>query len=203
MDEGPVVVIIRGLKVKIRVLDEFFYDNGCHTTSGYPPFYEEDPDEWSTLLRSRLGGNSKSTRLFIPARKDHDQSKFGYIAWTYEMVYAQKEVCLPEDLPIDPPEGWDSLKNEILSFGTSKDNRISEESGHGKTGVFIVVCEERSYTPPSIAQRVGEYIKLRYYFELLTEHNTSLLTATNAIPYWTHGSIAKNIALLSTDRRKD
>ncbi|KAG8165847.1 hypothetical protein KVR01_004399 [Diaporthe batatas] len=152
MGEGPVVAIIRGLKVHIRVLDRFLYNNGCHDTKGYPPFYEEDPDEFSTLLRSRLSGNNSRTRLFIPARTDNDQSKFGYVAWAYNMVYAQKEVRLEEDLPMDPPEGWDALKDEILSFSTSEDTTL-EAFGHGKTGIFVIVCEERSYTPLSIHQR--------------------------------------------------
>lgn len=182
MGEGPVVAIIRGLKVHIRVLDIFLYNNGCHNTKGYPPFYEEDPDEFSTLLRTRLRGNNARTRLFIPARTDHNQSKFGYIAWAYEMIYAQKEVCFEEDLPADPPEGWGALKNEILSFSTSED-AILEASGHGKTGVFVIVCEERSYTPPSIDQRVHAFLILHSLFNLLTNYRTSLPTVTNAKPY--------------------
>lgn len=165
MGEGPLVAIIRGLKVHIQVLDRFLYNNGCHNTKGYPPFYKEDLDEFSTLIRSRLSGNSTRTRLFVPARTGHNQSKFGYIAWAYEMAYAQKEVRVKEDLPADPPEGWDALKNEILSFSTSEDV-ISEKPGHGKTGVFVIICEERSYTPPSIDERVCVFLILRSPFEL-------------------------------------
>jgi hypothetical protein len=73
MGEGPVVAIIRSLKVHIRVLDRFLYSNGCHDTKAYPPFYKEKTDEFSALLRSRLGGNNDTnTRLFILARRDHD-----------------------------------------------------------------------------------------------------------------------------------
>lgn len=165
MGEGPVVAIIRGLKVDIRVLDRFLYHNGCHLTHGYPPFYDKDPDEFSMLLRSRLSGSNTRTILFIPARKDHNESNFGYIAWAYEMVYAQREVRPEEDLPADPPEGWDALKNEILSFTASKD-AISEASGHGNTGVFVIVCETRSYIPPSIRQRVGTFLILRSLFQV-------------------------------------
>lgn len=158
MGEGPFVAIIRGLKVHIRVLDEFLHNHGCHSTQGYPPFFEykEDPDEFSTLLRSMLKGNHTKTRLFIPARSDHNHSNFGYIAWAYKIVYAQKEVCLEQDLPADPPEGWDALKNEILSFSFSQD-AISDTTGHGKTGVFVIVCEDSSYFPPSIDQRVRAF----------------------------------------------
>lgn len=81
------------------------------------------------------------------------------------MAYAQKEVRVEEDLPADPPEGWDALKNEILSFSTSED-AISEKSGHGKTGVFVIICEERSYTPSSIDERVCVFLILRSPFEL-------------------------------------
>lgn len=151
MGEGHTVVIIRGLKVHIRVLDKFFRSNDCHTTQGYPPFYKEDPDEFSTLLRSKLSGNNTSTRLFIPTRDNHNLSNFGYIAWAYEMVYAQREILLGQSLPVEPPEGWNCLANEILSFGTSED--AWDASGHGRTGVFIIVCDSRRYDPPSIEQR--------------------------------------------------
>ncbi|KAH8783211.1 hypothetical protein F5883DRAFT_404722 [Diaporthe sp. PMI_573] len=152
MGEGPVVAIIRGLKVRIRVLDRFLYSNGCHDTEGIPPFYEENPDEFSTLLRSKLSRNNTSTRLFVPTRMSHNRSNFGYIAWAYEMVYAQREVLLEESLPLQPPEGWESLKNETISFSASEDE-IWEASGHGKTGVFVVVCDDKGYIPPSIDQR--------------------------------------------------
>lgn len=202
MGEGPVVAVVRGLKVHIRVLDEFLHNNGCNATHGYPPFYEKDPDEFTALLRSRLGEDGSRTRLFIPKRADHDNSKFGYIAWAYEMVYAQKELSLERDLPADPPEGWDSLKNDILSFSNSQD-AVLEPSGHGKTGVFIIVCEERSYYPPSMDETVRAFL---VYFTLissaLTKYRRSLLTVTNAKLYWTTLSSAKDIAYLSTDRRK-
>lgn len=80
----------------------------------------------------------------------HNRSNFGYIAWVYEMVYAQREVLLEESLPVQPPEGWKSLANEMLSFGTSED--AWEASDHGKTGVFIIVCDQRRYEPPSVEQ---------------------------------------------------
>lgn len=151
MGEGPTVAIIRAHKVHIRVLDKFFRRNGCHTTQGIPPFYDEDPDEFSTLLRSKLSGNNISTRSFIPAKDTHSRSNFGYIAWGYEMVYAQREVLLEESLPVEHPEAWKTLANEILSFCTSED--AWEASGHGKTGAFIIVCDPRRYEPPSIKQR--------------------------------------------------
>lgn len=65
MGEGPTVAIVRGLKVHIRVLDNFFRSNGCHTTQGIPPFYNKDPVEFSTLLRSTPTVDNNGTRLFI------------------------------------------------------------------------------------------------------------------------------------------
>lgn len=153
MGEGPLVAIIRGLKVHVRVLDKFLDSNGCHKTFGCAPFYNEDPDEFSILLRSKLSDHNTSTRLFIPWRTTHDRSKFGYIAWAYEMVYAQREVLLEENFPAEPPAGWDTLRDEILSFSTSED-AIWKASGHGKTGLFVVVCDERSYYPPSTEQSI-------------------------------------------------
>lgn len=157
MGEGPLIAIIRGLKVHIRVLDKFFNNNGCHKTYGCPPSYDkEDPDEFSALLRSKLSSQDTTVRLLIPWRTAHGRSSFGYIAWAYEMVYAQREVLLDDTLPVSPPEGWDTLRDEILSFSTSKD-AILEASGHGKTGLFVVVCDDRSYYPPSIEQRIPVY----------------------------------------------
>lgn len=163
MGEGPLVAIIRGLKVHVRVLDKFFDSNGCHKTFGCPPLYNKDPDEFSTLLRSKLNGQNTIMRLFIPWRTAHGRSNFGYIAWAYEMVYMQKEVLLDKTLPVDPPEGWDTLRNKILSFGTSEDV-ILKASGHGKKGLFVVICNDRSYYPPSIEQRESRYIPYRPFF---------------------------------------
>lgn len=151
--DGPLVAIIRGFKVYVRVLDKFFDSNGCHKTFGCPLFYEQDSDEFSALLRSKLSGQNTRTRFFIPWRTTHGRSNFGYIAWAYEMVYAQREVLLEENLPAEPPAGCDTLRDEILSFSTSEDE-IWEASGHGKTGLFAVFCDERSYYPPSIEQRI-------------------------------------------------
>lgn len=111
MPEDPSIAIIRGLKVHIQVLDRFFHDNGCHGTYGNPPFYDKDPDGFSTLLRSKLTSNNTKTRLFVPSKMNHNQTNFGYVAWAYERVYSQREILLEEHLPAEPPEGWGSLRD--------------------------------------------------------------------------------------------
>lgn len=95
-----------------------------------------------------------------------DSRKFGYIAWAYEMLYAQKEVCLEQDLPPHPPEGWESLKSDIISSSTSQDATL-KASGHEKTGVFIIICEERSYYPPSMDQNVHDFLVEYLFFSSL------------------------------------
>jgi hypothetical protein len=66
---------------------------------------------------------------------------------------------------MDLPEVWDALKDEILSFGTTSKDTIPEASaGRGKTDIFVIVCEERSYTPPSMSRRLRAFLKLRSTF---------------------------------------
>ncbi|KAL1866869.1 hypothetical protein Daus18300_006572 [Diaporthe australafricana] len=52
--EGPTIAIIRGLKVRVAVLDRFLNANGVDETYGLAPFYNIDPDKQSRLLRSKL-----------------------------------------------------------------------------------------------------------------------------------------------------
>lgn len=151
--EGPVIAIIRGLKVRVPVLDRFLAANDVDETYGNAPFYDQDPDPQSQLLRSKVGGSDTRTRIFMPAKEDHNESNFAYVAYAWEMVYAQKEISLDQQLPSDPPAGWLTLKDEILSFSTSHDTAW-DAAGHGKVGLFIVVSDERTYLPLSIRQRI-------------------------------------------------
>lgn len=68
------------------------------------------------------------------------------------MVYAQKEVLLDQQLPIDPPMGWAAVKDEILSFSHNTDSTW-KTAGHGKMGLFIIVSDEQPYRPESFLQQ--------------------------------------------------
>lgn len=87
-----------------------------------------------------------------PQKMDHNGSNFAYVAWAWDMVCAQKEVPLDHQLPTDPPTEWEAVKNEILSFRHDTDSTW-EAAGHGNTGLFIVISDERRYFPLSLQQR--------------------------------------------------
>lgn len=149
--EDPTIAIIRGLKVRVPVLDRFLAANRVDETHGLAPFYDVDPDKQSWLLRSKVGGGDARTRIFIPSKRTHDESIFAYVAWAWEMVYAQKEIVLDQQLPMNPPMGWAALKDEILSHSLDADSGW-EAAGHQKMGLFIVVSDERPYFPASFEQ---------------------------------------------------
>lgn len=149
--EGPTIAIVRGLKVRVPVLDRFLNANGVDETYGIAPFYDVDPDKQSRLLRSKVGGGDERTRIFIPSKFSHNESNFAYVAWAWEMVYAQKEIVLKQQLPT-PPAGWAAIKDEIMSFSCDADAGWNAK-GHGRTGIFIVVSDERPYFPQASLQQ--------------------------------------------------
>ncbi|KAG6368949.1 hypothetical protein INS49_003167 [Diaporthe citri] len=104
--EGPTIAIIRGLKARVPVLDRFLNANGVDETYGLAPFYDVDPDKRSRLLRSKFGGGDTRTRIFVPSNLSHNETNFAYVAWAWEMIYAQKEILLDQQLPTNPPTGW-------------------------------------------------------------------------------------------------
>lgn len=166
--EGPTIAIIRGLKVRVTVLDRFLKANGVDKTYGIAPFYDVDPDKESQLLRSKVGGGDTRTRIFVPSKRDHNATTFAYVAWAWEMVYAQKEVLLDQQLPPNPPTGWAAVQDEILSFSHDTDSDW-KAAGHGKTGLFIVVSDERAYFPQSLRQQITvSYSLSGYLIHILT-----------------------------------
>ncbi|KAJ0106930.1 hypothetical protein J7T55_011025 [Diaporthe amygdali] len=150
--EGPTIAIIRGLKVRVPVLDRFLNANGVDETYGLAPFYDIDPDQQSRLLRSKVGGGDTRTRIFVPSKLGRNETNFAYVAWAWEMVYAQKEILLDQHLPTNPPTGWAAMRDEILSFSHDTDSNWNA-AGHGKTGLFVVVSDERPYFPLSFLQQ--------------------------------------------------
>lgn len=67
--EGPTIAIIRGLKVRVPVLDRFLNANGVDETYGLAPFYDVEPDQQSQLLRSKVRDGDTRTRSFVPSKK--------------------------------------------------------------------------------------------------------------------------------------
>ncbi|POS75107.1 hypothetical protein DHEL01_v206495 [Diaporthe helianthi] len=52
--EGPTIAIIRGLKVRVPVLDSFLRANKIDETYGMAPFYHVDPTSHRSFYAQRL-----------------------------------------------------------------------------------------------------------------------------------------------------
>lgn len=160
--------LLRGFKVSISTLDAFLYANGVYETYGTPPFYKDHPDkdEISKLFYARItqaGGTADKNRfrVMIPLMEGHDRSTVAYVTYAWLTVYAHREVLLDEDLPSPVPDGFEELRQEILSFGEKleNDDKIADE---GKMGLFLVhIYEIRGlYTP----QEMLDWAKVGIHF---------------------------------------
>lgn len=93
--------MIRGLKVRVPVLDRFLIANDVYETEGIVPFYHRDPDIHSQLLRPKVRGNDTRTRIFIPQKYDHNGSNFAYVAYAWDFIHVQKKLVLDEQVPAE------------------------------------------------------------------------------------------------------
>ncbi|KAJ4329086.1 hypothetical protein N0V84_000445 [Fusarium piperis] len=152
--------LLRGLKISINTLDAFLATNGVFETYGTPPFYKDHPDkdEISKLFYTKItkaGGTADKNRfrVMIPLMEGHGKSTVAYVTYAWLTVYAHREVLLDEDLPIAVPQGFEELRQEILSFGENVEDRdkIVDE---GKMGLFLVhIYEIRGlYTTPEMLE---------------------------------------------------
>lgn len=157
--------LLRGFKVSISVLDAFLAANCVPETFGTPPFHRDHPDNdsISKLLYSRITeitGTSADQNLFrvvIPSRAPYNASRVAYVTYAWATVYAHREVDLENDLPAAVPEGFEDLRQEILSHGDGvnglKDSdKIPDE---GKMGVYMVYTFEirGNFTPTELLDR--------------------------------------------------
>lgn len=172
--------LLRGFKVSISVLDAFLAANCVPETFGTPPFHRDHPDNdsISKLLCSRITeitGSSADKNLFrvvIPSRAPYNASRVAYVTYAWATVYAHREVDLENDLPAAVPEGFEDLRQEILSHGDGvnglKDSdKIPDE---GKLGVYMVYTFEirGNFTPTELLDRK----KVRHSLNALFLPNT-------------------------------
>lgn len=145
MPSSGSTTLLRGFKVSIAVLDAFLAANCVPETFGTPPFYRDHPDNdsISKLLHSKIlafGGSANATRfrVVIPSRAPYNASRVAYVTYAWVTVFAHREVDLDKDLPAEVPEGFEELRQEVLSTprGMVVDGRdkIVEE---GKMGVYM------------------------------------------------------------------
>lgn len=158
--------LLRGFKVSISILDAFLAANRVPETFGTPPFYRDHPDNdsISKLLYSRIteaeaeGTTDKDRfRVVIPSRAPYNASRVAYVTYAWATVYAHMEVDLENDLPAVLPEGFEDLRQEILSHGdgvggVQDSDKIPDE---GKLGVYMVYTFEirGSFTPIELLDR--------------------------------------------------
>lgn len=158
----PVIAVLRGFRVAVPTFDAFLDANGVDETYGQPPshFYEQYPkDPISQLFHAKLGGendkNNNQTRLFMPQREAKGPATYAYIAYTWVIVYAQRELRLDEgeDLPKEVPPGFDELRKEILSFASPDTTKTGADQGEHHIGLFVVFSMEAAYTPEVLRAR--------------------------------------------------
>jgi hypothetical protein len=101
-----VVTVLHGFKVPLPVLDAFLLANNIYESeclcAGYPPFYDEEDDEVTTLLRNKVGSGDAKTRVFLPTLEGYKRPTCCYIAYDWTIVYAQRRFDV-EDLAERPP----------------------------------------------------------------------------------------------------
>lgn len=149
------VTLLRGLKVSVSTLDAFLAANGVNETYGAPPFTEDHPekDAISALLHAKLGIDAdpqRMARVIIPQRKGMNRSTIAYVAYTWVMVFAHRQIELDTELPADAPATFEALCREILGY--SRDGAESVP-GEGTVGLFLVSTDEGKYVPEVLRKR--------------------------------------------------
>ena len=155
--------ILCGFRVSVIALDNFLRANGVYETYGKPPFLKEHPDKdpISILLYNKLVGfagdasmiDKNDYRVAIPHVQGYQTSRVAYVTYAWQVVWAHREIDL-EKLPAEPPEAFEQLRNEIMSFGEGLDDeeRIPDD---GKLGLYAVHTYEirGSFTPQELIDR--------------------------------------------------
>lgn len=123
--------MLRGFKVPLHLLDAFLTANGIpeeheRLCTGVPPFYDEDSDRVTTLLRQKAG--DAKTRLFMPYKQDFSLSFTAYIAYDWIMAFAQRKIK-PDELSQTPSAAFEDLRRELLSHskGAGNDEEFQNE----------------------------------------------------------------------------
>lgn len=175
-----VVTLLRGLKVSVSTLDAFLAANGVDETYGAPPFTEDHPekDAISALLHVKMSTDAdpqRMARVLTRQRKGMNRSTIiAYVAYTWVMVFAHRQIKLDTDLPADAPETFEALCREILGY--SRDGAESF-SGEGTVGLFLVNTDEGTYVPETL--KIRKEVGLGILTGLLREADNCYFTLHN------------------------
>ncbi|KAK3896431.1 hypothetical protein C8A05DRAFT_20592 [Staphylotrichum tortipilum] len=153
--------LLRGFKIPVAFLDRYLENNHITPTFGHSPIYnpplwpgESTPriDGASAFLRTRLGPGGADTLVFVPQRQGVGKATHAYVAFTYVMVYGQRRLKVPGDLPDTPPTGWKELREEMVELVREGEQGLLDAPGMvGEEGedpvsmVFVVVTDEREF----------------------------------------------------------
>ncbi|KAI5460400.1 hypothetical protein BGZ63DRAFT_424908 [Mariannaea sp. PMI_226] len=158
-----VTTILRGFKVSVATLDAFIEANGLVETNGAPPFFHKHPDNdpISALLYSKIakaGGTADKNnfRVLMPVKRGFGSNRVAYVTYTWLPIYAHLELDLVQQLPIEIPNGFEDLREEILSFAQEEPLEYNKIPNDGKMGVYAVVTGDGYgiYSPKELDDRV-------------------------------------------------
>lgn len=147
-------IILRGFKVPFPILDAFLIAHNIHESevlcTGFPPFYDNDSDTVSILLRNKVGSGDEKTRIFVPYRRSYDHASCGYVAYDWIRVFAQR--CIkPSELSDTPPAGFEDLRSEILSYCEGSEALVDDQ--RYQNGLYVVITDNQNFIPSEIRQR--------------------------------------------------
>ncbi|KAK3294335.1 uncharacterized protein B0H64DRAFT_184615 [Chaetomium fimeti] len=155
--------LLRGFKVPIVVLDRFLAAHGIQETEHLPPHLfrglggmsaaTQQVDPQSAFFRARLAASNPdptsldSVRLFVPHRRGQDPSAYGYVAYTFVMVFGQRHVDLAVELPEQAPPGFAALRREMLGFAAEDEQVLLQAAGmqdpRAESKFFVVITDSR------------------------------------------------------------
>ena len=171
--------VLRGLKVSVNTLDAFLSANGLSETYGVPPFFQDHPDKdsISILLHDKIrqvnsSAKRENFRVVMPHLEGHNSAVIAYVTYAWVPIWAHRELRLEEDLPHLPSDGFDKLKEEILSHSDMESNE-SLSLGEGEMGLFVVYTNgiRGLYTPQEYKDRQKVVLFLLLPSFLFQNHN--------------------------------
>lgn len=95
-------------------------------------------------------------RVVDSSREGYNASRIAYVTCAWASVYAHRELDLATDLPADVPEGFEALRQDLLTagdgLGVDERDKIADE---GKMGVYMVYTYELrgNFTPVELLER--------------------------------------------------
>lgn len=114
--------------------------------AGIPPFYDNESDKVTTLLRQKV--QNDKARVFVPEKEGCDRARYAYVAYDWIWAFAQRRVT-PEELAPTYSPAFEDLRKDMLSHGPPG----TVDKDEFQKDFFIVVTDGRSLMPTEIEER--------------------------------------------------